>query len=136
MSINQIVPLLNIEDMTTSANFYVDGLGFEITREWRPDGDLQWCHLQRDGIGIMIQRHPKQRHDAVKGDGVALCVFCDDALALYREFTSRGISVDEPFVGNGLWVAGVSDPDGYRLEFESPTDVPEETKLSEIPNLN
>jgi hypothetical protein len=26
----------------------------------------------------------------------------------------------------------LSDPDGYRLHFESPTDVPEETKLSEI----
>ena len=135
MNINQIVPLLNVEDMATSANFYVDGLGFEITREWRSDGDLQWCRLQRDGIGIMIQRHPKQRHNAVKGNGVALCVFCDDALALYREFTSRGIAVDEPFVGNGLWVAGVSDPDGYRFEFESPTDVVEGTKFSEIENV-
>ena len=24
------------------------------------------------------------------------------------------------------------DPDGYRLEFERPTDTPEETKLSEL----
>ena len=55
MSVNQIVPLLNVEDMTVSTTFYVDGLGFEITREWRPDGELQWCQLQRDGIGIMIQ---------------------------------------------------------------------------------
>jgi lactoylglutathione lyase len=30
-----------------------------------------------------------------------------------------------------MWVVSLSDPDGYRLEFESPTDVPEETKLSE-----
>jgi hypothetical protein len=27
-----------------------------------------------------------------------------------------------------------TDPDGYQLEFESPTDTPEETKLSEIEN--
>lgn len=132
MSVNQIVPLLNVEDMTASTAFYVDGLGFQITQEWRPEGELRWCRLQRDGIGIMIQRHPKQRHETAKGDGVALCVFCDDALALYREFTSRGITVDEPFVGNGLWVTGVSDPDGYRFEFESPTGVAEETKLSEV----
>jgi hypothetical protein len=26
----------------------------------------------------------------------------------------------------------LSDPDGYHLEFESPTDVPEETKLSDL----
>ena len=34
------------------------------------------------------------------------------------------------FVGNGLWVVTFLDPDGYRIEFESPTDVPEETVYS------
>jgi len=36
-----------------------------------------------------------------------------------------------PFVGNNLWVTSFTDPDGYRLDFESPTDVPEETVYSE-----
>jgi len=27
----------------------------------------------------------------------------------------------------------LSDPDGYRIEFESPTDAPEETEFSETP---
>jgi hypothetical protein len=30
-----------------------------------------------------------------------------------------------------MWVTSVSDPDGYELYFESPTDVPEETVLSD-----
>jgi hypothetical protein len=30
-----------------------------------------------------------------------------------------------------MWVTSLTDPDGYRLFFESDTDVPEETKLSE-----
>jgi hypothetical protein len=29
-----------------------------------------------------------------------------------------------------LWVGALKDPDGYRLEFASPTDVPEETTYS------
>jgi catechol 2,3-dioxygenase-like lactoylglutathione lyase family enzyme len=29
--------------------------------------------------------------------------------------------------GRLRWVTALVDPDGYRLEFESPTDVPEET---------
>jgi hypothetical protein len=33
-------------------------------------------------------------------------------------------------VGNGLWVTSVKDPDGYLLDFESPTDTPEETVYS------
>jgi lactoylglutathione lyase len=36
-----------------------------------------------------------------------------------------------PFVGNAMWVTLVQDPDGYKLEFESFTDVPEETVFSE-----
>lgn len=45
---------------------------------------------------------------------------------------SRGIEASEPQVGNNMWVTGLTDPDGYRLFFESATDVPEETKLSEL----
>jgi lactoylglutathione lyase len=29
-----------------------------------------------------------------------------------------------------MWVTSLFDPDGYRIEFESPTDVPEETEFS------
>jgi hypothetical protein len=35
-------------------------------------------------------------------------------------------------VGNGLWNTSVTDPDGYVLEFASPTDLPEETRLSDV----
>jgi hypothetical protein len=29
-----------------------------------------------------------------------------------------------------MWVTILTDPDGYKLDFESPTDVPEETIYS------
>jgi hypothetical protein len=32
-------------------------------------------------------------------------------------------------VGNGLGVVRLVDPDGYRIEFESPTDLPEEDEF-------
>jgi hypothetical protein len=63
--------------------------------------------------------------------GVSVCFQCKDALALYREFTSRGIQAKRPFVGNAMWVTVVKDPDGYTLDFESPTDAPEESEYSE-----
>jgi lactoylglutathione lyase len=57
---------------------------------------------------------------------------CEDALALYREFKLRGIQTRKrPFVGNRLWVVPLTDPDGYRVEFASPTDAPEESELAE-----
>jgi len=32
-----------------------------------------------------------------------------------------------------MWDCLIIDPDGYHLHFESPTKVPEETKLSDLP---
>lgn len=60
----------------------------EINREdrhaWKPDGKL--------GVGVSIN------------------VICRDALALYREFRSRGIDAKRPFAGNGTWVTSMTDP--------------------------
>lgn len=69
--------------------------------------------------------------DMPNGKGVSICFQCIDALALYHEFIAKGIIIKEPFVGNNMWVIKYSDPDGYWLDFESPTDTPEETKYSE-----
>ena len=61
-----------------------------------------------------------------------VCFQCEDALALYREFKSRGVQIRKrPSVGNRLWVVSINDPDGYRMEFASPTDAPEESELEE-----
>jgi lactoylglutathione lyase len=65
------------------------------------------------------------------GEGVSICFICKDALAIYREARSRGIEASRPFVGNNMWVTSLSDPDGYRIDFESYTDVPEDTQFSE-----
>lgn len=45
--------------------------------------------------------------------------------------SAKGIQASVPFVGNGMWVTSLADPDGYQLEFESLTDVPEDTLFSE-----
>jgi hypothetical protein len=66
------------------------------------------------------------------GLGVQIYFQSTDAVALYREFKSREIDVSEPQVGNGNWEIFLRDPDGYKVAFCSPTDVPEETKLSEL----
>ena len=52
-------------------------------------------------------------------------------LAAAMTVESRGVHASTPFVGNNMWVTSLRDPDGYKLDFESPTDVPEETIYSE-----
>jgi lactoylglutathione lyase len=123
-----------ITDMEASLRFYVDGLGFAMTNKWTPDGDgkVRWCWLQLGDGAIMLQEYrAAKKPDGKLGLGVTICFQCKDALAIYREVSSRGIEAKRPFVGNGLWVTSVHDPDGYKLEFASRTDVPEETVFSE-----
>ncbi len=81
----------------------------------------------------MLQEfRPQNRPHETLGTGASVSFICEDALALYRDFKSRGIQTRKrPYVGNRLWVVPLTDTDGYRLEFESPTDAPEESELQE-----
>ena len=132
VNVQQAVPFLMVTDIARSLKFYVEGLGFRKTKEWVPDGKLEWCWLELGGAALMLQEFRKDRVPAGKlGDGVSVCFQCRDALELYRDFTARGAQTKEPFVGNNMWVTCLADPDGYKLDFESPTDAPEEITLSE-----
>jgi lactoylglutathione lyase len=135
-NVTQAVPFFGVSDIEASLRFYRDGLGFAMTKHWKPEGKLRWCWLQQGGAALMLQEFWKEGHHAnvpteKLGVGVSVCFICADALALYRQFKAAGIQASRPFVGNGMWVTSVTDPDGYKLDFESYTDVPEETEYSE-----
>jgi lactoylglutathione lyase len=101
--------------------------------EHNPDGRIRWCWLELGDTAIMLQEFlPERQPKETLGTGTSVCFMCDDSLALYREFKSHGIQTRQrPFVGNRLWVVPLTDPDGYRIDFESPTDAPEESELAE-----
>ena len=137
-NVKQAVPFFGVSNIEASLHFYEDGLGFEMTKQWIDEGKLRWCWLQLGEAALMLQEFKKKGQDAwvlegKLGVGVSIDFICEDALAIYREVRSRGIQASKPFVGNGMWVTGMSDPDGYKIEFESDTDVPEETEYSEAP---
>jgi catechol 2,3-dioxygenase-like lactoylglutathione lyase family enzyme len=135
-NVGQAVPFFNVKEIEASLRFYVDGLGFKMTRHWDPDGRLRWCWLELGGAAIMLQQYWKDGRPGgwpagPLGQGMSICFMCADAIAVYHQARAGGIEAATPFVGNGLWVTSIVDPDGYRLEFESPTNVPEETVYSD-----
>lgn len=147
-NITEAVPFFGVRNMEASLKFYIDGLGCKMTRWWipdqkpdHPDGKIRWCWLELGEAALMLQefRRHGQHKDGVEaeipknlGAGVSINFQCQDSLALYREFKSRGISIPKkPFVGNRLWCVNVTDPDGYSLWFNSPTDAPEESELED-----
>ncbi len=131
MNVKEVVPFLRVRSMERSLRYYIDGLGFTMKHKWVPDGEIRWCWLTLGGASMMLQELTKGT-DSTLGEGVSMVFNCEDALAIYREVTARGIEASEPQVLNHLWATTLSDPDGYRIEFESPTDVPEDTRLSEV----
>jgi len=135
-NVKHAVPFFAVSNIEESVRYYVDGLGFEKTYKWIDEGKLRWCWLQRGGGALMLQDFRKEGHDSwvpegKLGEGVSIYFICEDALAIHREVTSRGIKASRPFVGNRMWVAPLSDPDGYKIFFESYTDAPEESVFSE-----
>ncbi len=128
MNVKQAVPFFWVTDMQASLRFYVDGLGFSMTRQWTPHGTIEWCCLEIGGAALMLQEYREgRRPDGALGAGVSINFICDDAIALYHQFVARGVAAGRPFVGNGMWVTGMKDPDGYALFFESVTDAEEES---------
>ncbi len=135
-NVRQAVPFFNVKDIEASLRFYVEGLGFRMTRHWDPDGRTPWCLLELDGVAVMLQQYWKDGRPGgwpagPLGQGVTICFMCADAIAVYHDSRTRGLEPSRPFVGNNLWVTSLIDPDGYRLDFESPADVPEGTVYSD-----
>lgn len=140
-NVTQAVPFFGVTNMEASLRFYLDGLGFTIVRKWIPEGDehypsdgkIRWCWLELGEAAIMLQEFLPERKPKEKlGTGISVCFQCEDALALYREFKARGIKPrNRPSVGNRFWVVPITDPDGYTMEFSSPTDAPEDTEFEE-----
>lgn len=122
--------------MERSLRFYVDGLGFAMDDKWEDEGTVRWCRLVRAGAALMLQDFRRDGGEiwspnGTLGLGVSLMFVCGDALSAYREFVARGLAPTLPFVGNGMWVTSLRDPDGYLVEFESQTDVPEGTTFDD-----
>ncbi|WP_374469780.1 VOC family protein [Phenylobacterium sp.] len=130
-ALSQAVPFFQVADLKASLRFYVDDLGFEMRNWWPVDGEPRWCWVQRDAVAVMLQQFTDaavaRPPPASPGTGVTVCIMCGDALTVWREAAAAGLPVERPVVGNGLWVVSLRDPDGYRLDFESPTDAPEES---------
>jgi catechol 2,3-dioxygenase-like lactoylglutathione lyase family enzyme len=135
-NVRHAVPFFNVKDIEESLRFYVEGLGFTNTRRWDPDGRIRWCWLELGSVAVMLQEYWKDGRPGgwptgPLGQGVSICFMCADAIAVYHDSRARGLNPSRPIVGNSLWVTSFIDPDGYRLDFESPTDVPEDTVYSD-----
>jgi lactoylglutathione lyase len=105
-----------------------------MTHKWIDEGKLRWCWLQHGGAALMLQEIAKEGpHSQVPGRKVGpgridLLHLRGCPGYLQRGDLTRDSSLETL---RRERVTSMSDPDGYVIEFESYTDVPEDTEFSE-----
>jgi lactoylglutathione lyase len=53
------VPFFEVKDIEASLRFYVEGLGFTMTRHWNPEGRIRWRWLELDRVAVTLQQYWK-----------------------------------------------------------------------------
>jgi catechol 2,3-dioxygenase-like lactoylglutathione lyase family enzyme len=124
MALEHITPLLNVEDVQRSLDFYTSALGFELGNRWESEGKLMWARIKAGPVELMLngrgagedarRRARPGHHDVVLYIGV------DDVVPLHARLLADGLAPgeihDEEY---GLRQFSLRDPDGYELALTS-----------------
>ena len=137
-NVKQAVPFFMVTDIEASLRFYVDGLGFVVTKEWRPEkahGRIQWCWLELGTAAVMLQEYWREGSSGGAPEGPlgqasqsASCARTQSPCTMLspREESPPADRLLEMVCGSPRRRIRTV----YRLDFESPTDAPKETVYS------
>ena len=120
----KLTPLLNVEAVESSARFYREAFGLELTDSWSNEGRMRWAKLERGAFAMMLNEHGEGSAARRARGGhrdVVLYVAVDDADAVHAELVAKGLQpgeVNEETYALRQFV--LRDPDGYELAVTSP----------------
>jgi uncharacterized glyoxalase superfamily protein PhnB len=115
-----IAPYFVVDDVTKSAEFYRDMLGFDFDKIWGEPP--QFVIVHRDELHIMLKSNSGQSHPNRSVDKNAVWdayIWITDADALCEEFRSRGVKITRKIedMDYGCRDFDVEDDSGYILCF-------------------
>jgi catechol 2,3-dioxygenase-like lactoylglutathione lyase family enzyme len=105
--------VLAVHDIQKTADFFVDGLGFQVTLE--PPG---WVFVQKDNCMIMLGECPDAVLASELGDHSYFSYLrVDDADRYYEELKEKGVEVSSPISDKpwGMREFGLRTPEGHRI---------------------
>ena len=107
--IENVTPILRVEDIARSRRYYVETLGFSL--DWDAEAMIS---VSRDGKSIMLCEREQGQ------PGTWLWIGVEDADALFAEVSARGARIRTP-PRNFTWAYEfqVEDPDGHVLRIGS-----------------
>jgi len=107
--IENIQPILSVENMAVSRDFYVNKLGFEEA-VW---GDDNFTSISRDNCGIYLCRGEQGNPGTWIWIG-----FEGDIYSLYNELKEKGVTIRQaPVTHPWALEMQIEDPDGHVLRF-------------------
>src|SRR5258707_11156173 len=69
--VRQLWPLLTVQEIGRSVEFYCDRLGFAVVGRADSEEKMFWCRLERDGASLMLQQAEDEDGPATgRGPGV------------------------------------------------------------------
>jgi catechol 2,3-dioxygenase-like lactoylglutathione lyase family enzyme len=118
-----VAPVLIVDDVVATANFYRDKLGFHYDRFWGdPPG---FAMVYRASVTIMLKQF--ETAGAIRPNAVAdperemwdAYIWIDDADRLYEEYQAAGVKIARPICDQeyGCRDFDIEDCNGYRLCF-------------------
>ena len=135
ITVKGATPMFVVYDVPTSLAFYRDILGFEVLQTSKPftsaKDDVGWAWMRLNGADLMLNNAyennvrppaPDRSRIAAHSD-TFLYLACPDVDAAYRYLREKGVDAEEPKVAYyGMKQLNISDPDGYRLCFQWPSE--------------
>ncbi|SRR6266487_2208382 len=100
-----------VTDMAKAKEFYVDKLGFKVTKDYRKDDDHWWVQLDlsEDGPSLNLTTFPEH----MKPGTMKFYASTKDVEATYKELKAKGIQPTSEIKDDewGRWF-GFNDPEG------------------------
>jgi len=122
---SELVPLLNVEDVSSSVSFYERALDAKVDSQWESDGRVRWAKIRFTGGALMLNEpdgaSSLDRRGRKEFADVVLYLMCGDAAELRQRLAEAGLSVgalSHEDYGNDEFA--LRDPDGYAIRFSSP----------------
>ena len=110
-----LTPILNVKNVPTSIEHYVNVLGFE--KDWDWGNPPTFASASRGNVSIFFceggQGHP----------GTWMSIFVKDVDALHEEYKASGATIRQPPTNFpwGMREMNIEDPDGHRLRMSTET---------------
>jgi glyoxylase I family protein len=131
IEIRGMTPLIQVFNMRRALAFYRDILGFELVSDSGNGDDSSWVWLRLNNSHLMLndQYEPGHVPPAPPKERIRwhkdTCLYFDssDPGAVYRYLKAKGVQCNPPTIAPyGMKQLYVTDPDGYELCFQCPSE--------------